>query len=44
MIDADTNAFADYVAALGLPRGSEDEKAYPTEQLQKGLKKAIEIP
>ncbi len=44
MIDADTNAFADYVEALGLPKDSDDEKAYRAEQLQKGLKKAIEIP
>ncbi len=44
MIDADTNAFADYVAALGLPRGTDEEKAYRLEQLQLGLKKAIEVP
>ena len=44
MIDADTDAFADYVAALGLPKDSENEKALRTEQLQKGLKKAIDIP
>jgi len=44
MIDADTNAFTDYVAALGLPRGTHGEKFFRKEQLQKGLKKAIEIP
>ncbi|MCK5835816.1 MAG: glutamate formimidoyltransferase [Desulfobacula sp.] len=44
MIDADTNAFNDYVAALGLPRGTEEEKAFRKKQLQAGLKKAIEIP
>ncbi len=44
MIDADTNAFADYVAALGLPKGTEAEKARRSEQLQLGLKKAIEVP
>ncbi len=44
MIDADTNAFNDYVAALGLPRGTTQEKAHRQEQLQQGLKKAIDIP
>jgi glutamate formiminotransferase/formiminotetrahydrofolate cyclodeaminase len=44
MIDADTNAFADYVEALGLPKETGEEKAFRSEQLQKGLKKAIEIP
>ena len=44
MIDADTNAFADYVDALGLPKTTDEEKAFRSEQLQKGLKKAIEIP
>lgn len=44
MIDADTNAFTDYVAALSLPGGTQEEKAYREEQLQQGLKHAIEIP
>ncbi|MBA3010626.1 MAG: glutamate formimidoyltransferase [Proteobacteria bacterium] len=44
MIDADTNAFNDYVAALGLPRGTREEISYREEHLQQGLKKAIEIP
>ncbi|WDP89576.1 MAG: glutamate formimidoyltransferase [Desulfobacter sp.] len=44
MVDADTNAFADYVAALGLPRGTDEEKAHRQAQLQLGLKKAIEVP
>ncbi|MBU3951443.1 MAG: glutamate formimidoyltransferase [Proteobacteria bacterium] len=44
MIDADTNAFNDYVAALGLPRGTREEISYREERLQQGLKKAIEIP
>jgi len=44
MIDADTNAFNDYVAALGLPSCTDDEKAFKVEQLQQGLKKAIDIP
>ncbi len=44
MIDADTNAFTDYVAALGLPRETEEEETFRSVQLQAGLKKAIEIP
>ena len=44
MIDADTNAFNDYVSALGLPKGTDEEKAHRSEQLQLGLKKAIEVP
>ncbi len=44
MIDADTNAFIDYVDALRLPRTTEEEKAYRTEKMQDGLKKAIDIP
>ncbi|MCG8688364.1 MAG: glutamate formimidoyltransferase, partial [Desulfobacterales bacterium] len=44
MIDADTDAFGDYVAALGLPKGTDEEKAYRADQLQLGLKKAIEVP
>lgn len=44
MIDADTSAFNDYVSALGLPRGTDEEKAHRNAQLQQGLKKAIEIP
>lgn len=44
MIDADTNAFTDYVAALGLPRETEEEERFRSAQLQAGLKKAIEIP
>lgn len=44
MIDADTNAFNDYVAALGLPKDTEADRAYRDEQLQLGLKKAIDTP
>jgi glutamate formiminotransferase / formiminotetrahydrofolate cyclodeaminase len=44
MIDADTNAFNDYVAALGLPKDTEADRAYRAEQLQLGLKKAIDTP
>ncbi|WP_289023416.1 glutamate formimidoyltransferase [Desulfobacter postgatei] len=44
MIDADTNAFADYVAALGLPENTEEENRFRKAQLELGLKKAIEVP
>jgi glutamate formiminotransferase/formiminotetrahydrofolate cyclodeaminase len=44
MIDADTNAFNDYVAALGLPKDTEADRGYRAEQLQLGLKKAIDTP
>ena len=44
MVDADTNAFTDYVEALGLPKDTDEEKAFRSARLQEGLKKAIEIP
>ena len=44
MIDADTNAFADYAKALGIPSETLEEKEYRSEKMQQGLKKAIEIP
>ena len=44
MIDADTDAFADYVAALGLPENTDEESSFKNTQLQLGLKKAIEVP
>jgi glutamate formiminotransferase/formiminotetrahydrofolate cyclodeaminase len=44
MIDADTNAFNDYVNAIRLPKKTEEEQKYRFEQMQLGLKKAIEIP
>jgi glutamate formiminotransferase/formiminotetrahydrofolate cyclodeaminase len=44
MIDADTDAFADYVAALKLPEATDEEVNFRTAQLQLGLKKAIEVP
>lgn len=44
MIDADTDAFADYVAALKLPETTDEEVDFRTAQLQLGLKKAIEVP
>ncbi|MFU8768845.1 MAG: glutamate formimidoyltransferase [Desulfotignum sp.] len=44
MIDADTSAFNDYVAALGLPKDTEADRAFRSAQLQLGLKKAIDTP
>jgi glutamate formiminotransferase/formiminotetrahydrofolate cyclodeaminase len=44
MIDADTDAFNDYVDAIRLPRNTEEEKNIRFEKMQAGLKKAIEIP
>lgn len=44
MIDADTNAFKDYVEAIRLPQGTEAEKKIRGEQMELGLKKAIEVP
>ena len=44
MIDADTNAFKDYVEALRLPEETKKEKTEKQEKLQEGLKKAIEAP
>ncbi|MFH1050065.1 MAG: glutamate formimidoyltransferase [bacterium] len=44
MIDADTNAFNDYLEALRLPKDSDEQKAIRDEKMQEGLKKAIEVP
>ena len=44
MIDADTNAFNDYITALGLPKDTEADRVFRAEQLQLGLKKAIDTP
>ncbi|MBX3042248.1 MAG: glutamate formimidoyltransferase [Candidatus Kapabacteria bacterium] len=44
MIDADTNAFNDYMDALRLPKSNDEEKAIRTQAMQAGLKKAIEVP
>ncbi len=44
MIDADTNAFNDYMEAMRLPKNSDEEKNIRFEKMQDGLKKAIEVP
>ena len=44
MIDADTDAFNDYMIAMKLPKKTEAEKVIRNEKMQEGLKKAITVP
>jgi glutamate formiminotransferase/formiminotetrahydrofolate cyclodeaminase len=44
MIDADTRAFNEYIAAAGLPRASQTEAAARHAAMQEGLKQAIAVP
>jgi glutamate formiminotransferase/formiminotetrahydrofolate cyclodeaminase len=44
LIDADTNAFADFMAALRLPRETSAQKRLRREAMQAGLKTAIQVP
>jgi glutamate formiminotransferase/formiminotetrahydrofolate cyclodeaminase len=44
MIDADTTAFSDYMAALRLPGETPEEREQKREALQAGLKKAVTVP
>jgi glutamate formiminotransferase/formiminotetrahydrofolate cyclodeaminase len=44
LIDADTNAFNDYVEAMRLPKATEEERQTRNTDMQNGLKKAIEVP
>jgi glutamate formiminotransferase/formiminotetrahydrofolate cyclodeaminase len=44
MIDADTDAFNDYLAALGLPQATPEEAAARQAAMQAGLRKAVEVP
>ena len=44
LVDADTRAFADYMAAVGLPKSSPEETAAREEAMQVALKRAIEVP
>jgi glutamate formiminotransferase/formiminotetrahydrofolate cyclodeaminase len=44
MIDADTNAFNDYMDALRLPKITDEDKIIRSNAMQNGLKKAIEVP
>ena len=44
MIDADTDAFGDYMAALGMPKETEAKQRARKEAMQAGLRKAVEVP
>src|SRR4030095_1447928 len=44
MIDADTNAFNDYMTALKMPKNTEEGKKLRHEKMQAGLKNAINVP
>jgi len=44
MIDADTNAFNDYMLAMRMPKNTDDEKSLRNQKMQDGLKKAVEVP
>jgi glutamate formiminotransferase/formiminotetrahydrofolate cyclodeaminase len=43
-IDEDTNAFNDYIAAIRLPQNTDEEKHIRENEMQNGLKKAINTP
>lgn len=44
MIDADTDAFNDYMTAMKMPKSTDEEKKARHEKMQEGLKKAIDVP
>lgn len=44
MIDADTNAFNDYMEGIRMPKDTDEQKAARHLAMQNGLKKAIEVP
>src|SRR5260370_25986353 len=44
MIDADTAAFDEYMAASGLPKDTPEQSARRHQSLQEGLKKTVEAP
>jgi glutamate formiminotransferase / formiminotetrahydrofolate cyclodeaminase len=43
-VDDDTNAFKDYMVAMRLPKGTQDEKAARAAAIQAGLIKAVRVP
>ncbi len=43
-VDADTQAFNDYLEALRLPQNTPEEKSKREEAIQAGLKKAVQVP
>lgn len=44
LIDADTNAFSDYMEAMRLPQNTYEEKAIRNQAMEDGMKVAIEVP
>lgn len=44
MIDADTNAFNDYMIAMKMSKNTDAEKSIRYTKMQEGLKKAIDVP
>jgi len=44
LIDADTNAFNDYMLAMKMPKKTDAEMKIRNEKMQEGLKKAITVP
>jgi glutamate formiminotransferase/formiminotetrahydrofolate cyclodeaminase len=44
MIDADTAAFNEYMAAAGMPKDTAEQAARRHQCLQEGLKKTVEVP
>lgn len=44
MIDADTDAFNDYLAALGLPKDTPEQVQARQAAMQAGLQKAVDVP
>lgn len=43
-VDADTDAFNDYMHAMKLPKATDEERAARETAMQAGLKKAIAVP
>jgi glutamate formiminotransferase/formiminotetrahydrofolate cyclodeaminase len=44
MIDRDTRAFDDYMSAMRMAQGTEQEKAERHRSMQEGLKTAVQVP
>jgi glutamate formiminotransferase/formiminotetrahydrofolate cyclodeaminase len=44
LIDADTNAFGDYMAAMKLPKKNDEQVKYRDQMMEEGLKKAVNVP
>jgi glutamate formiminotransferase/formiminotetrahydrofolate cyclodeaminase len=44
LMEKDTDAFNLFIAALKMPKGTDDEKAARSEAIQQATKKAIEVP